>query len=336
MSAIELIDYDRQEPLPPPAVPATPSASLVETPARHLTFGPQWTSTVSPSVAYAREAVPVEYEYEYVEPVEPAEPRLPAVEPVSDVSQPLEQPLARFLNTPSRVKAAASPAAAVCPFCVAELQRPDFCGSCKSAIWPLNPVEFALSRPVERDAIQRFIDAPSPMPSTVDRELLLTLAYCNLQDFAKAREHLERAVVRNFAATAIARERVGVYLTREPVLVVDDSATIRDVLVRLLDSDGYLPVPVAVGWDLMNVAAAMAPVAILLDITMPGVDGLDLCRQIRSNKATKSIPIIIVSGHGDLLDKVVGKLAGASDYLTKPFQPNQLLSVVRRHANKHR
>ena len=108
------------------------------------------------------------------------------------------------------------------------------------------------------------------------------------------------------------------------------------VVRRLLDGGGFLPIPVGDAWDVKSLAQTQSPSAILLDVTMPIMDGYEVCRQLRADKATKNIPVIMVSGHGGLIDKVSGKLAGASDYVCKPFKPDQLLSLIRKHATKAR
>jgi twitching motility two-component system response regulator PilG len=70
---------------------------------------------------------------------------------------------------------------------------------------------------------------------------------------------------------------------------------------------------------------------ILLDITMPRLDGYQLCRIIKSNKDLRNTPVVMLSGKDGLLDKVKGRMAGASDYITKPFNPNALVKTVRKH-----
>ena len=90
------------------------------------------------------------------------------------------------------------------------------------------------------------------------------------------------------------------------------------------------------GLKALEYAFAAPPDLVLLDIMLPMMDGYDVCRLIRGDRETRSIPVVMVSGNGDLIDKVVGKLAGASDYLHKPFKPEQLLNVVRGHVFKKR
>jgi twitching motility two-component system response regulator PilG len=67
---------------------------------------------------------------------------------------------------------------------------------------------------------------------------------------------------------------------------------------------------------------------IFLDITLPGMDGLDVCKIIKENKATKHVPVVMLSGNDEVFDKVMGRLAGASDYITKPFEPETILKCV--------
>ena len=118
--------------------------------------------------------------------------------------------------------------------------------------------------------------------------------------------------------------------------MVDDSATIREVLIRILGRESFLPIPIGNAWEVVAVAKSQRPAVILLDVTMPFVDGYEVCRQIRADRETKAMPVVMVSGHTDLIDKVVAKLAGASDYLNKPFSADQLMNTVRFYAAKKR
>jgi twitching motility two-component system response regulator PilG len=80
--------------------------------------------------------------------------------------------------------------------------------------------------------------------------------------------------------------------------------------------------------EALNGLRHVVPDLILLDITLPGMDGLDLCRVIKENKTTQHIPVVMLSGNDEVFDKVLGRLAGAADYITKPFQPQTILQCL--------
>lgn len=109
------------------------------------------------------------------------------------------------------------------------------------------------------------------------------------------------------------------------ILVVDDDPRVRSLLQRYLEQEGFAVLLAADGAGLRQQMAA-APDLILLDVTLPGEDGLALMREIR---ADSEVPIILVSGKGKLLDKVLGLEMGADDYIAKPFNLRELLARVR-------
>lgn len=237
---------------------------------------------------------------------------------------------------PVAAPAEPDPSVPRCAICEAALSKPEYCGSCKSMNWPKNPLDFVLNRNVDHELLQGVIDRLQGVTCTAENELRIALAYCNLHQFDRARHHLERAAILDFETVSDVLERVAGFLQRPTVLVVDDSATIREVLIRMLGRELFLPIPIGNAWEVVAVAKLQRPAVILLDVTMPLVDGYEVCRQIRADRDTKSIPVVMVSGHTDLIDKVVAKLAGASDYLNKPFSPDQLMNTVRFYAGKKR
>lgn len=261
-------------------------------------------------------------------PVTPAEIAPMTMVPSSGFSPAAEAP-------PQIVKAETEPEV-LCPLCEAPMQNAERCGSCRSSIWPEKPMDYVLNRSADVELLHGLVERLRAEPYTVWGELRLALANANLHRFHYAKQHLERAAMLDLKASTYALDRMAAFLRRPVVMVVDDSATIRDVLVRLLGNDGFLPVPVGNSWEVMPAMKAQKPSVVLLDVTMPMMDGYDVCRLIRADRETKSIPVVMVSGNGDLIDKVVGKLAGASDYLHKPFKPEQLLNVVRGHVFKKR
>jgi len=119
--------------------------------------------------------------------------------------------------------------------------------------------------------------------------------------------------------------------TRRIVLIVDDSPTICRLVTTTLQKKGYQVYTAADGMDALAKMNELIPSLILLDITMPRLDGYQLCKIIKSNKDLRNTPVVMLSGKNGLLDKVKGRMAGASDYITKPFNPNTLVKTVMKH-----
>jgi DNA-binding response OmpR family regulator len=110
------------------------------------------------------------------------------------------------------------------------------------------------------------------------------------------------------------------------VLVVDDEPIVREVVVRYLERDGHDAVEAA---DIASARAALAehsPSLVVLDLMLPGGDGLDLCREIR---ASSELPVIMLTARAEEADRIVGLELGADDYVTKPFSPRELTARVR-------
>ncbi|HEV8251102.1 MAG TPA: response regulator transcription factor [Gaiellaceae bacterium] len=112
----------------------------------------------------------------------------------------------------------------------------------------------------------------------------------------------------------------------ERVLVVDDEPTIRDVVVRYLRRDGYETLEAADGNRARELIETGEPNLVVLDVMLPGMDGLALCRWIRSRS---SVPVILLTARADEVDRIVGLELGADDYVTKPFSPRELAARVR-------
>jgi DNA-binding response OmpR family regulator len=113
------------------------------------------------------------------------------------------------------------------------------------------------------------------------------------------------------------------------VLVVEDDPDIAQLVVHYLDKAGFSTEVVASGRDALAAIVARPPDVLILDLMLPHVDGLEVCRLTRSNAATASIPIIMLTARGDESDRIVGLELGADDYLAKPFSPNELVARVR-------
>jgi DNA-binding response OmpR family regulator len=110
------------------------------------------------------------------------------------------------------------------------------------------------------------------------------------------------------------------------VLVVDDEPIVRDVVVRYLRRDGFDTLEAGDGEAARAIIESGAPDLVVLDLMLPGTDGLALCRWIRSESA---LPVIMLTARGEVADRIVGLELGADDYITKPFSPRELAIRVR-------
>jgi two-component system alkaline phosphatase synthesis response regulator PhoP len=113
------------------------------------------------------------------------------------------------------------------------------------------------------------------------------------------------------------------------VLVVEDDPDIAELVARYLEKAGYTTARVSSGRDALDAVRAKAPDLIVLDVMLPHVDGLEVCRLLRANDHTASIPIIMLTARADESERIVGLEIGADDYLAKPFSPNELVARVR-------
>src|SRR5690348_7837043 len=112
------------------------------------------------------------------------------------------------------------------------------------------------------------------------------------------------------------------------VLIAEDDPHIQLMIQRKLELAGYKTRVTANGNDALKMALEDKPSILLLDIMLPGVSGLDVCRSVKEQLGASSPPIIIVSAKGDPSDVQAGEEAGANDYVIKPFSPGELLRRV--------
>ena len=113
------------------------------------------------------------------------------------------------------------------------------------------------------------------------------------------------------------------------VLVVEDDPDIAQLVTRYLEKAGFSADMVANGREALAAITAKPPDVLILDLMLPQVDGLEICRVVRGNKATAAIPIIMLTARSEESDRIVGLEIGADDYLGKPFSPNELVARVR-------
>ena len=127
-------------------------------------------------------------------------------------------------------------------------------------------------------------------------------------------------------------------MAKENILVIEDEVDILALVHYTLAKEGYTVTPVTSGEDGLKAAAGKRPDLILLDLMLPGMDGLEVCRRLKKNPETAPVPIVMVTAKGEEADVVAGLELGADDYVAKPFSTKVLLAriktVLRRHESE--
>jgi two-component system phosphate regulon response regulator PhoB len=118
-------------------------------------------------------------------------------------------------------------------------------------------------------------------------------------------------------------------MVKRSILIVEDEEDIRELLSYTLLREGYQVASVATGEEALAVAEAKLPDLVILDLMLPGLDGLSVCRKLRANPRTAGLAIVMVTAKGEEGDIVAGLNMGANDYITKPFSRNVLMARVR-------
>ena len=113
------------------------------------------------------------------------------------------------------------------------------------------------------------------------------------------------------------------------ILCIDDEQNILDLLTFNLEAAGYSAVTATTGSDGLAVAKQDTPAAILLDLMLPDIDGMEVCKRLKADPVTSSIPIIMLTAKDSDVDKVLGLELGADDYMTKPFSVRELVARVK-------
>jgi len=118
-------------------------------------------------------------------------------------------------------------------------------------------------------------------------------------------------------------------MKKAKVLVVDDEKDIIELVSYNLEKEGFKVVSATAGEKALELVSSEAPKIIILDLMLPGIDGLDVCRELKRSDQTSSIPIIMLTAKGEESDIVIGLELGADDYITKPFSPRVLVARVK-------
>jgi two-component system phosphate regulon response regulator PhoB len=120
------------------------------------------------------------------------------------------------------------------------------------------------------------------------------------------------------------------FFMQQKIMIVDDEADVIDMLVLNLRSAGFQVVTVADGAQVLPRARTELPALIVLDLMLPHMPGLEICRVLKSDPATRHIPVIMLTAKAEEVDKIVGLELGADDYVTKPFSPRELILRINR------
>ncbi|MDX1982213.1 MAG: response regulator [Bryobacteraceae bacterium] len=221
-----------------------------------------------------------------------------------------------------------------CPFCAYSSETSHRrCPTCKAitVLEDLREVEKndGVTEKTVREALGRYEATPSDQ-RTFEHNVYLALGHLNLREATKAMPYLKLATSqrRNDWALLGVLDQIQ---WRKVILVVDDSLTIRKALSNFLEKNEFRVVMAEDGKKALEKLNEVVPDLVLLDITMPNIDGYQVCRTMKDNALTKAVPVVMLSGKDGIFDKVRGKLAGCSDYVTKPFDPEALLKTIRKY-----
>lgn len=245
--------------------------------------------------------------------------------------------------------AKAQPETATCPYCNTENEVQAFaCSSCR-AVLSLSDLEVLLSNQGANEvllhqAVSRMELEKNLRPFNADELLYLGIGYINLKNLRQGFAYLQEAAqmrpddfLLNSQVNALTIRVAEIKQQEEiqeaqpkgrTILVVDDSATVRKLISGKLEKSGHEVVCAVDGMDALAKLNEIVPDLILLDITMPRMDGYQVCKLIRNNQATKDIPVVMISGKDGFFDKVRGRMAGTTGYITKPFGPETLMKAL--------
>ena len=235
-----------------------------------------------------------------------------------------------------------------CPLCEAAApEAANRCAVCGALLSVADPGAFFTNQGVDQaalhEAIHRLKGNTAHNGDRVTQFYYLGLAYLNLGQVDTASTFFQGVVRQQPQNTAVTqllhhlqqRQAATAVATKKPskgtIMVVDDSATICKLVSMTLQRQDYEVVVAVDGLDALAKLNEKMPDLILLDITMPRLDGYQVCKIVTGNNETAAIPVIMLSGKDGFFDKVRGRMAGATDYITKPFEPKELVKTVRRY-----
>lgn len=241
---------------------------------------------------------------------------------------------------------------APCPFCSAGNDPQAFvCQSCM-AMLTLSDLEMLLAnqhadKVMVREAVEKMEHERSLREFNENELTILGIGHLNLRNFQYGYDCLAMAAQINPNNVVLNGQVHALHIRLEEIkkheetqntmpkgrtiLVVDDSPTVRKLIAGKLEKSGHEVFCAEDGIAAMSHLEGVVPDLVLLDITMPRMDGYEVCKRIRSNDQTKDVPVVMISGKDGFFDKVRGRMAGTSGYITKPFGPETLMKAVEQH-----
>ena len=236
-----------------------------------------------------------------------------------------------------------------CAFCNGENPSQAFtCGHCLATL-TLSDLEMLLAnshadKGKVREAARSLENEKELRPLSEVELTNLGIAHLNLRDFQTGYQYLQEASQLNPNNVVLSGQVNSLHIRldeikrqgeatdampkEKKILVVDDSATVRKLIAGKLEKCGHEVFCAADGVEAIEQLDTVVPDLILLDITMPRMDGYQVCKVIRGKDTTKDIPVVMISGKDGFFDKVRGKMAGTTGYITKPFGPETLMKAV--------
>ncbi len=115
------------------------------------------------------------------------------------------------------------------------------------------------------------------------------------------------------------------------VLVVEDDAAINELIGEYLRLEGHTYRSALDGGNALREVYDHAPNVVVLDVMLPDIDGFEICRRLKSDPLTKKVPVVMLSALADEQSRQTGMQCGAAEYITKPFQPDQLMQAIKQH-----
>jgi CheY-like chemotaxis protein/Tfp pilus assembly protein PilF len=236
-----------------------------------------------------------------------------------------------------------------CPFCNARNEANAFvCNSCRTVL-SLSNLEMLLAhteadQEVLRQSIERMEGEKNFRNFNHDEMKNLAVGHINLKNLRQGVSYLQKASQMNPNDVVLSsqvnslkirlaeieqQETVQSQMSKNRrILIVDDSATVRKLISSKLEKSGHEVVSAVDGIEALEKIKEFTPDLILLDINMPRMDGYQVCKLFRMHEATKDVPIVMISGNDGFFDKVRGRMAGTTGYITKPFGPETLMKTL--------
>ncbi len=231
-----------------------------------------------------------------------------------------------------------------CPICAAQFQMElTTCPSCRAVLTLANVDKLLANRETEQEVLCNAIKHYQNITESLlnfDAWFYQGVAYLQLRRLKEGIACLQKASLLHpenqllKTQLAVLRQRQKAAAART-VLVIDDAAIIRKFVTLTLRKEGHRVLAAAGVKEMLAKLNQATPDLILLDICLPGeMDGYQICKILKAYPTTKDVPVVMLSGRGDLFDKIHASLVGAQGYLTKPVSPQELLEAVKSYCDQ--